>query len=93
MEKRLLLEEQISKHERLREVLKGEYQHVASELPSARDFNTVFEQLVKLDKDGVRCSRSLVALLTKNYFTRKWCIQEMRWPGALQHRKTSCSCT
>jgi hypothetical protein len=35
--------------------------------------------------DGVRRSRALVALLTKDYFTRDWCIQELRW--ALHHRK------
>jgi hypothetical protein len=35
--------------------------------------------------EGVRRSRSLVALLTKDYFTRDWCIQEIRW--ALHHRK------
>ena len=36
--------------------------------------------------EGVRRSRSLVALLTKDYFTRDWCIQEIRW--ALHHRKS-----
>ncbi len=35
--------------------------------------------------DGVRRSRALVALLTKDYLTRDWCIQELRW--ALHHRK------
>ena len=35
--------------------------------------------------EGVRYSRSLVALLTKDYFTRDWCVQELRW--ALHHRK------
>jgi hypothetical protein len=35
--------------------------------------------------EGVRRSRSLVALLTKDYFTRDWCVQELRW--ALHHRK------
>jgi hypothetical protein len=35
--------------------------------------------------DGVRHSRALVALLTKDYLTREWCIQELRW--ALHHRK------
>ena len=36
--------------------------------------------------EGVRCSRCFVALLTKDYFTRDWCIQEIRW--ALHHRKS-----
>ena len=35
--------------------------------------------------EGVRYSRSLVALLTKDYFTRDWCVQELRC--ALHHRK------
>jgi hypothetical protein len=36
--------------------------------------------------EGVRRSRCLVALLTRDYFTRGWCIQEIRW--ALHHRKS-----
>ncbi len=35
--------------------------------------------------EGVRRSRALVTLLTKDYFTRDGCIQEIRW--ALHHRK------
>jgi hypothetical protein len=35
--------------------------------------------------EGVRRSRCLVALLTKDYFTVDGCIQEIRW--ALHHRK------
>ena len=36
-------------------------------------------------REGVRCSQTIVVLLTRDTLIREWCIQEIRW--ALQHRK------
>jgi hypothetical protein len=40
--------------------------------------------------DGVRRSRCVVVLLTKDIFTSEWCKQEIRWVCITA--RTSCSC-